>query len=816
MAEFNPEVKQLGDSYLGYSRGGEPNRAFETLFEGVGNLVAGGAKVTDDAIQGNIRKEATQALDQANDAFGLGVDPTQIGAPGQELPADIMDAKERLESRKRAYGSGKLKESHYYAMLEANVKSLRARYPGYREQIDAIVGDVTGVTPANALRRQLMSEIESENSSNAQGKLNMENLVKENMNVLSPVLHDRWVSGDRSPELVAEIQKDIAATKRDEHTAAQKRLLLGDRIQRKQVVGDEAQSYFTGEADRVVSRVMNEGFRVGGVNFQQFVQRAQQAGSDGNISEEELQPLLTALTEAEVTIGTEIDTLMSTPRGEWGDQSGNQLIPDKTAREAIKSGALERISVLRNILTNGDTGLLVLNKALNQVTIEGTLNNVLKNNPEVRIAAVAGRIDPAGVLSSVLIQNPEFMDAYTTAMTSVVTANSATTEAKPLADGVKDLTSNGVKDPKAYNTVLSNIEKIAFDDKTSDEMFSITIDNTFGEGNVEFLKQFQEGDRLKVYERFTSPEWTMKVQQRAKTNPELWNQYRSWASTQFKVLFDEKAEDIQADFDFADGQAQVVFNEDTMQFDLDMKESIGTDAWGRPNGQLTEFTLSENINDLNRYLRNFTPILMAQEGDPTHEIGMMMSALGLSFEIDQDGSQDNTTTPRSAFEQTLEVQTPSGVQEAVSQGADDRTLLDSLGASEGADYNTMFGGGTAALTTSTVEDIRTMQGSKVNTPMGKYQIKASTLQGLIDQGVLDKDELFDEEAQDRAAMALLRQRGLDKWKAGKMSREQFLKNLSMEWASVPTEVGGLSYYQEDGVNHATEAGQALARLIAGG
>jgi len=43
----------------------------------------------------------------------------------------------------------------------------------------------------------------------------------------------------------------------------------------------------------------------------------------------------------------------------------------------------------------------------------------------------------------------------------------------------------------------------------------------------------------------------------------------------------------------------------------------------------------------------------------------------------------------------------------------------------------------------------------ISTPVGKYQIVGSTLQGLVNAGVLDPDELFNENAQERAATNLI-------------------------------------------------------------
>src|SRR5690606_2747453 len=49
-------------------------------------------------------------------------------------------------------------ESHYWARMNNMVRQLRSKYPGYRAEIDEMVGSVTGSKPANALRSALFNE----------------------------------------------------------------------------------------------------------------------------------------------------------------------------------------------------------------------------------------------------------------------------------------------------------------------------------------------------------------------------------------------------------------------------------------------------------------------------------------------------------------------------------------------------------------------------------------------------------------------------------------------------------------------------------
>ena len=86
---------------------------------------------------------------------------------------------------------------------------------------------------------------------------------------------------------------------------------------------------------------------------------------------------------------------------------------------------------------------------------------------------------------------------------------------------------------------------------------------------------------------------------------------------------------------------------------------------------------------------------------------------------------------------------------------------------------------------------------------GKYQIVRPTLEGLVYELGIDSDLPYDEQMQDKLAIALIERRGVRDFSKGKISREQFAHNLSKEWAALPRVLGknpNQSYYAGDGLN----------------
>ena len=142
-------------------------------------------------------------------------------------------------------------------------------------------------------------------------------------------------------------------------------------------------------------------------------------------------------------------------------------------------------------------------------------------------------------------------------------------------------------------------------------------------------------------------------------------------------------------------------------------------------------------------------------------------------------------------------------------------ILELIGFTEGTDkgdsYNESLGygaytNGDVELTSMTLKDIDKLQTKMLKHPnnklnssaLGRFQIIRTTLRKIKKQMGLPDDTLFTPEVQDKMALHLLKGRGLDKWRAGKMSDNAFVNALAKEWASLPT-TSGRGHYKGQGV-----------------
>ncbi|MBM7069996.1 hypothetical protein [Actibacterium sp. 188UL27-1] len=86
--------------------------------------------------------------------------------------------------------------------------------------------------------------------------------------------------------------------------------------------------------------------------------------------------------------------------------------------------------------------------------------------------------------------------------------------------------------------------------------------------------------------------------------------------------------------------------------------------------------------------------------------------------------------------------------------------------------------------------------------IGRYQFIPKTLDYLVTQLGIDRNQRFSPAVQDQLAHVLLQQAGLSKFRSGELNRRQFMNGLAKIWAGLPNS-SGKSHYNGYAGNKAT-------------
>jgi conjugal transfer mating pair stabilization protein TraG len=130
-------------------------------------------------------------------------------------------------------------------------------------------------------------------------------------------------------------------------------------------------------------------------------------------------------------------------------------------------------------------------------------------------------------------------------------------------------------------------------------------------------------------------------------------------------------------------------------------------------------------------------------------------------------------------------------------------LLDLIAAPEShGNYNAWYGNAyqdRVDLAGLTVDQVRGLQADLVRSTggsaVGRYQLLDDTLDGLVDRMGLTGHEHFTPVLQDRMALQLAGDAGMEDWIRGRTSDEHFARNLSQVWAALPRDVSNRSQYE---------------------
>lgn len=652
MASFvNYQATPQAENYQSHSRGidrAQPNKAFGELFEGIGGVVDTTVKAIDNQNQVEIGKELQTGIDAIRGAQGVDAavsDPTITGGEtgsaltgGGKTPPGVSVATSEIARINQAYKDGRIGDTYYYSKVEALARQVRNKYPGYREIIDQKVSSIIGTNPANALRTSILQDLKQAQSA-AQTRANSdESIIERGKEHLSPAKYSQYLQGNRSPEFINELKRDIQYGEVKKQTISSQKSEYELRKAANTAKKEDIMAIVTRDATDTVWKVMNDGIDAGGgLTIDSLNKKLAGFTQNGKMpTPEELAQLNQQFNLLENQLSTALDRKFTTPFGTKGQFTYAQEINDVTELNKIKEFALAPIRNMRKALTDGDTGLFTLYANSAKLMKDQTMQDILSRSDTARkIQAAQTILGPA--FGQLILEGGVFGKAVSD-LAKVITmdsvAKSATGDGNGediLRDAIRESRtkgSNAAKEPVA--TTLSTHRQILSSKNVSDQALAHEA-RTWFNPTRNFLTArdlLTENSRQSVLQAWSSPEIVQNMARLKSSYPQDWANYKSWVESSTRAVFSGTIAQLQ------NWQAKPGTNGVTVVIDKQGRINLVSEAVpgitpGSSERPVQMMSQTKAVTQLNSALEAYRGIAKADGADPNAAVMGLLNAFGL-------------------------------------------------------------------------------------------------------------------------------------------------------------------------------------------
>lgn len=687
-----PEYLREVPSFSGFmdSRG---NRSGMFGQQALGSAIQDTASTLDTGIKTYLKEDLSNQIDKVRQDFGInqasdiaatGQPPTQAkgdstslasqlgspsltgqgvtGAPGTGGSAGINGAKPgqikgsppgvaklgtTMDSLTTAYNSGRLSESYYWARMESIVRQMRSNFPGYRDEIDQYVSQKLGTTPANALRRSLLFDLDQQERAKYANANSNQSWINQNDKYIVQVQPDFFKNPNSMP--FGELRARVAMLKANEEQtkAARERIGLSADINKDQ--GVKAEGLLSRELYQSLDTTLNGAGTVAGLtglgglpdNIQQKIQKQEPlAADDQRVVGNYFNALRTK-------VFNDFDGIINKADSTGGTYASYINNPNRI--QEIKKLAASKLDTLEQSLYNGHNGIVLANDAYVKARQSDVAALVSQKWPEGDIIQHLNKVlGPQGFNFLMINDGGKIMQDTVGAyrLFGIGNATDPNHVNSSLSDDAREIKARTGLDPDAklpasysIGTLRDHIGMLT-NDLIPDNIRQQVAKKLFtNDQNGRYLQNYPVNQRLGVYQRLASPDITRAVQKIAEKNPQIWNDYVTWAKQNFAGVYHSVSSDIQS-FQ-SNPVVDLQFDGDSNHFRFQANRS--PDAMRRANMSLLgreQYVQHANqaMDRFNSALDVLTPILKANhENVPQTLQSLLAHEVGVTTQVQKNG-----------------------------------------------------------------------------------------------------------------------------------------------------------------------------------
>lgn len=826
---------------------------YENLYQGLINSLKTGVENADATVKGMIKSDVYEGVDKLRGAQGVDLaadnplTPLNLDKGGPAGPASpsggqgggsggggatpladnrppnpegIKSDYQRLQA---AYSQGKISDTHYYAQLETMNRALRARYPGYRDEVDAMVASVTGVTPANALRKAVLSDLNTA-AGNADAIVKQrQQFIKENLQYLPPEVIQREATGNpyTLPELWSMVMPKVQSEAAVKNAKANLELRAANNAATSTDASQTALLVLGGLDEQLATATSQNGVTIDGW----LAQRMDELKNNKTLTPEQEAKIKTEFLQFKQAYQSQLEKRWNDPLTDGSKHTLASALNDPGRQKAITDQKMAKFDLIEKALNDKDFGLL--NAAANSVKSmqSADAKEILGKYGTVRaLSAIAALPGMGNVLQNVLSAQPDKYGSTIDQLSQAMTIHNITGGkykeggATTINDDLKAWAATpGGNTPAGHvKFIRDRVNELTNPALPVDQKVEAAR-KTFADDNVQMLNKYRDSDsRNKVFSMLVSPEVTKNMLAARDKYPKVWENYSKWVLNSFSSVYRQVGNEIN---DVSNRPwIDVKWNPSAAQFEVHPTAEGVAQANKDPNGaggsvvRYLEGRMNTNVTDamakVNAGIKLIDPILKANGFKTNEEIPKLTQFISLkdgknntvwqtllkAASVDRGTDLTGDTFGGGALNFT-QPSGEAGGKYSTEKLATADSLKDAFSHAESSnDYNRLVTPSSGKYTTAPLTDMtvgqvleyqRGMLGAGFpSTATGKFQIIRGTLKSLVDEGVVKLTDKYSPENQEKLAEALLERRGMSDFMAGKISHSQFIKNLGNEWEAI--------------------------------
>lgn len=591
-----PSPRDMSDSTMG------------NLIQGIGGVVSGAVSVADTAIKSDIRDKITQGLDTYHKEIGVDqvaeANLDLFTSPdakkhGKGLPPGVANIGETTDRIKEGYEAGQYGETYFRGRILSLAKSLRAQYPGYREEIDKTISNVLAVDPANKLRASIQNDMDRAAAARSSASDKQDAFVKQKTEWIDEPYMKRWMEKrDNFDQVFANAYQNERSAKRVQTDTA----LLHWRKARGEYVSEDAIRTFDLRASDMVDSNLSQVSTTQGVTkLGDLAQAAKEAAYNPNISSTDKVKLATQIETAAQEMRIKLyeeATKVHTDPNTGQSYSVASLINDENKLKAQIDRHVEKVQAYGRMLGKGDFTAIALDKNVtdlhnNEVErrlVEGTnLSRVKVISKYAGDAAVSALSIPGSAIGNEMTRT--IVGAFNFSLREGNTQNTP----KAIVPLVDSLTQNGMPGAQiaqVVNGATDTAVELVLSSKTPTQEKANMLYSLFRPENEQFLDRIAgtEG-KYEMFSKIASPKIYEEIKKL--NDPKLTNAYTQWTMRSFTGL-------LKLSVDSINTETSRLFGKDVqLRYDPESNTVTSPDR----------FYYDPQLRDLNAGLKIVEPVL---------------------------------------------------------------------------------------------------------------------------------------------------------------------------------------------------------------